>query len=171
MKTHGSVIRGDLVELALDGHLDFIVHGCNCFHTMGAGIAKQIAEAFPGETGPLEVDKRTPYGDASKLGFVSFAMGPNRVGGTVGIFNAYTQFDIARNKGECVVDYDAVRKAFQHVGATLSLPSIAAEPCRLGFPAIGAGLAGGDWNRIFTIIQEELDSHGISDYTYVEYDG
>jgi O-acetyl-ADP-ribose deacetylase (regulator of RNase III) len=164
-------IKGDLVELALDGHFDFIVHGCNCFHTMGAGIARQIAEAFPGETGPAEVDKRTPYGVVSKLGQVCFAMGPNRVGGTVGIFNAYTQFNIAQYRGECVVDYDAVRHAFREIGAALSLPLVAKEPCRLGFPAIGAGLAGGDWNVISTIIQEELDAHGITDYTYVEYAG
>lgn len=164
-------IKGDLVELALDGHFDFIVHGCNCFHTMGAGIAKQIAEAFPGEYGPLEVDKQTPYGDRGKLGLVSFGMGPNRVGGKVGIFNAYTQFDIARSANDCVVDYNAVRMVFRKIGEMLNLPRVAKEECRLGFPAIGAGLAGGDWNLIFTIIQEELDSHGISDYTYVEYDG
>lgn len=164
-------IKGDLVELALDGHFDFIVHGCNCFHTMGAGIARQIAEAFPGETGPAEVDKRTPYGAREKIGFFSFAFGPNRVGGTVGVFNAYTQFDLAQHDGDCVVDYEAVRKVFRTIGAALSFPQVTEEgETRLGVPAIGAGLAGGDWDVISAIIQEELDAHGI-DWTYVEYAG
>lgn len=34
-------IKGDLIELALVGEFDVIVHGCNYFCTMGASIAKQ----------------------------------------------------------------------------------------------------------------------------------
>lgn len=30
-------IIGDLLKLADDGQFDVIVHGCNCFNTMGAG--------------------------------------------------------------------------------------------------------------------------------------
>lgn len=40
------VIKGDLVELALEGKFDVIIHGCNCFNTMNAGIAKQIKRIF-----------------------------------------------------------------------------------------------------------------------------
>jgi O-acetyl-ADP-ribose deacetylase (regulator of RNase III) len=29
------VIKGDLIQLAKDGKFDLIVHGCNCFCTMG----------------------------------------------------------------------------------------------------------------------------------------
>ena len=36
------IIKGDLIKLALQGEFDVIVHGCNCFCTMGAGIAKSI---------------------------------------------------------------------------------------------------------------------------------
>mgnify|MGYP001795501660 FL=1 len=35
-------IKGDLVKLAIKGEFDLIIHGCNCFCTMGAGIAKTI---------------------------------------------------------------------------------------------------------------------------------
>ena len=38
------VIDGDLVK-AKD--IDIFVHQCNCFATMGAGIARQIATAYP----------------------------------------------------------------------------------------------------------------------------
>jgi O-acetyl-ADP-ribose deacetylase (regulator of RNase III) len=40
-------IQGDLIRLAREGGFDLIVHGCNCFGTMGAGIAKGIKAAFP----------------------------------------------------------------------------------------------------------------------------
>ncbi len=39
-------IDGDLIKLALQGEFDVVVHGCNCFCTMGAGIAPQMAAAF-----------------------------------------------------------------------------------------------------------------------------
>jgi O-acetyl-ADP-ribose deacetylase (regulator of RNase III) len=35
-------VDGDLIKLALKGEFDVIVHGCNCFCQMGAGIAPQM---------------------------------------------------------------------------------------------------------------------------------
>ena len=32
---------------AKNGEFDVIIQGCNCFHTMGAGIAKYIKQDFP----------------------------------------------------------------------------------------------------------------------------
>lgn len=34
-------IKGDIVALFLEGNI--IAHGCNCFHTMGSGVAGQLA--------------------------------------------------------------------------------------------------------------------------------
>ena len=65
------VIRGDLVQLALAGKFDVIVHGCNCMCTMGAGIAKQIKQKFPEA---YRVDCQTKKGDRSKLGTISYGM-------------------------------------------------------------------------------------------------
>ena len=39
--------KGDLIQKARAGEFDVIVHGCNCFCTMGAGIAKTIKQVFP----------------------------------------------------------------------------------------------------------------------------
>lgn len=35
---------GDLIQLALAKEFDLIVHGCNCYCTMDAGIAKTIRQ-------------------------------------------------------------------------------------------------------------------------------
>jgi O-acetyl-ADP-ribose deacetylase (regulator of RNase III) len=41
------VVRGDLLQLALDGAFDVIVHGANCQCVMGAGNARTIRERLP----------------------------------------------------------------------------------------------------------------------------
>ena len=38
---------------------------------------------------------------------------------------------------------------------------------RIGYPLIGAGLAGGDWNVISKIIEEELENEN---HTFVEFE-
>ena len=39
-------VQGNLIHMALDGHFDAIVHGCNCFSTQKAGIAAQMVHEF-----------------------------------------------------------------------------------------------------------------------------
>ena len=34
-----NIVKGDLIKSAKEGQFDVIIHGCNCFNTMGAGIA------------------------------------------------------------------------------------------------------------------------------------
>ncbi|MEM8880271.1 MAG: macro domain-containing protein [Pseudomonadota bacterium] len=120
-----------------------IVHGCNCMNTMGAGIAKSIAAAFPEA---FSADKATLKGDVAKLGTISRAT-VIRDGVHITIVNAYTQFDY-KGRGR-KVDYDALRSCFRAVGH--EFPN-----ARIGYPMIGAGLAGGDWDKIAPIINQEL---------------
>lgn len=168
-------VTGDLIALAKDGTFDVIVHGCNCFCTMGAGIAPKIADAFaklpntfdvyvPASAhfthkGPREVDNLTVRGSVEKLGTCSFSDYIRKDGSRLFIVNAYTQYGIAKEPGECVVDYEAVQKCFQQIAKLFHTK-------RIGYPAIGAGLGGGDWNRIKQIIDAELD--GI-DHTLIQY--
>ena len=146
-------ISGDLIHLAKNGEFDLIVHGCNCFCTMGAGIAKGIKAAFPAG---FEADLETVRGDRAKLGTCTFAE-INRSGTPLVVVNAYTQFDY-RGSGP-KVDYDAVRSCFLWIKEQHSRK-------RIGPPKIGAGLAGGDWARIAGIIEEELAGE---DVTLVEF--
>jgi O-acetyl-ADP-ribose deacetylase (regulator of RNase III) len=103
-------INGDLIALAREGRFDLIAHGCNCFCTMGAGIAKGIRSAFPGA---YEADRKTARGDRAKLGTCSVA----EVGQLI-VVNAYTQFDY-RGSGT-KVDYDAVRSCMAWIKANYS---------------------------------------------------
>lgn len=146
-------IHGDLLKLATDGAFDVIAHGCNCFCTMGAGIAKGVATHFPSA---YAADRRTAKGDLAKLGTCSFA--EVEVGDRVlTIVNAYTQYDF-RGRGR-KADYDAIRSCMRWLRAKF-------PKARIGLPKIGAGLGGGDWKDIEAIIAEELHD---CDVTIVEY--
>jgi O-acetyl-ADP-ribose deacetylase (regulator of RNase III) len=136
-------MEGDLIDLAKNGEFDLIVHGCNCFYTMGAGIAKGIRAAFPAA---YQADLATLRGDRAKLGTCTFAE-VVRDGAPLIVVNAYTQFDF-RGSGP-KVDYDALRSCFGWIKRNYAGQKI-------GFPKIGAGLARGNWLQIATIIAEEL---------------
>ena len=144
------VVHGDLIKLALEGHFDVIVHGANCFHMMGAGIAKQIRIEFPGA---FHADLQTIRGHESKLGHLSCAAVASGDKVLV-VVNAYTQFHGGAN-----VDYDAVRSCFLEVKRKFSGK-------RIGYPKIGAGIGGGDWDILSRIIDEALSGE---DHTLVEY--
>ena len=161
------VIKGDLVKLANEGQFNVIVHGCNCFNTMGAGVALQIANTFPEAR---RVDAVTNYGDRRKLGSYSIASVRGCFDDSLIIVNGYTQYGTASTPDDCVVDYDAIRKVFGTVIYNLACLS---TDIRIGIPMIGAGLAGGDWNIISAIIEEELHGfdHNPDLLTLVEYDG
>jgi O-acetyl-ADP-ribose deacetylase (regulator of RNase III) len=146
-------IRGDLIQLAIDGAFDVIVHGCNCQCQMGKGIALSIKKRFPEA---YQADCATPKGDAAKLGTFSFA-NIARDEFCFVVVNAYTQLHW---RGEGVkADYEAIRKVMKEIKSMFFGKKI-------GYPRIGAGLAGGDWEIISSIISEELDGE---DHTYVEY--
>jgi O-acetyl-ADP-ribose deacetylase (regulator of RNase III) len=146
--------KGDLIQKARAGEFDVIIHGCNCFCTMGAGIAKTIKQVFPTA---FQADLVTVEGDKSKLG--SYSEAQVEIGGkTLFIVNAYTQYQW-RGPGR-KVDYNAVRSVFQQIKQVFSGK-------RIGYPAIGAGLAGGEWAVIAAIIDEELEGE---EHVFVEWE-
>ena len=98
-----NMIKGDLVKLALKGDFDVIVHGCNCFCTMGAGIAVAIKKTFPEA---YKADLDTTKGSREKLGSYSSAT-VKREGHQITVVNAYTQFHYS-GKGN-KVDYSAMK--------------------------------------------------------------
>jgi len=143
-------IKGDLIKLAQEGMFDVIAHGCNCFCTMGGGIAKQLKDKYPIV---YAQDSETISGDKDKLGNINWV----NVKDEFTVVNAYTQYGFGSGRQ---VDYDAVRKCFKDIKSAF-------EGQKIGYPMIGAGLAGGDWKLISTIIDKELDGE---DHTLVVWD-
>jgi O-acetyl-ADP-ribose deacetylase (regulator of RNase III) len=126
-------IQGDLFELAEDGMFDAIAHGCNCFHTMGSGIAKTVAEKYPEA---LQADKdQTLRGDETKLGTYSSVKVNNFT-----IINAYTQYHMGRNG-----KYKFIQQAFKRINKDFAGKVV-------GIPLIGCGIAGLKWDAVKEII-------------------
>lgn len=138
-------LQGDLIKYAKAGKFDIIVHGCNCFNTMGSGIAKAIREAYPGA---WTIDQETTKGDRNKLGSYTYVYYKPIV------VNAYTQFDYGRD-GKDRFEYDAFDLILQKL--KFQFPKL-----RYGMPYIGCGLAGGNESRIVDAIKKF--DHEISFY-------
>lgn len=135
---------GNLLDM-LD-QFDVVLHGANCFHVMGGGIAKQFAERYP-EVYAADREQ-TKHGDVKKLGTYSKA----RVGNT-DVLNCYTQYH-----------YDSSRMQFRYAAFAKVLELVKAEyhGKSIAMPLIGAGLAGGDWDAIEAIIEEVLEGEDVT---------
>jgi O-acetyl-ADP-ribose deacetylase (regulator of RNase III) len=140
------MIKGNLLDLAEEGKFDVIVHGCNCFHTMGSGIAKQIKDRYPAA---YAADLETEYGDRRKLGTYSKAHVPKLFGFTV--VNAYTQYGFNYfNSNRDVFEYDAFEIFLESLSQDF-------KGMRIGIPLIGMGLAHGDTIRIMSALSDFED--------------
>jgi O-acetyl-ADP-ribose deacetylase (regulator of RNase III) len=127
-----------------------ILHGCNCFHTMGAGIAKYLKDKYPQI---YTADCMTKRGDKDKLGTCSRAiLNPN-----LHILNCYTQYNYGREK-ILYASYLAIEECCKQVVAIYD-PS-----WEIRMPKIGCGLAGGDWNIVENIIKETLNKFNVLVY-------
>ena len=141
-------IKGDV----LNSGEAVVVHGCNCFNTMGSGIARQVREEYPEA---CQIDALTVPGDRSKLGLYTTAVGKN---GTR-IINAYTQYGYSRT--EVSVDYNAVESVMELICEHFP------ETPRFAMPKIGAGLAGGDWNIIEQILERVATKYNKTFAVYI----
>lgn len=144
-------INGDLVTLAKEGKFNVIAHGCNCFCTMGAGIAPHMALVFGCDKFRLE--DSAYKGDINKLGQIDYV----RIPDGVWVINAYTQYGVSRHVR--ALDYDALTLCLRKINFRFNGRHI-------GLPKIGCGLAGGDWKVVKEIIIKELSS---CDVTIVIY--
>ncbi len=139
--------EGNIVSAFLDVkdlRINDMAHGCNCFHTMGAGIAREIAKRIPKA---YAADKLTDYGDELKLGTFSSALTHKKENGVSSrIFNLYTQF---------VTGDDARYKAVEDCFTLLNLEYIKGKSTSiLGVPYIGSGIGGLDWSIVEHIIDQ-----------------
>lgn len=146
---------GDLIGAAKSLEINVLAHGCNCYCTMGSGIAPLIKKAFPEA---YAADLKTEKGDLGKKGTLSWAQS-----GEVTIANLYSQGGYwGRNKGIRDLDYDALYDAL--VRFAVLAKNWRGNDARIGLPKIGAGLAKGDWEVIETMIRTTLKGFDVTIY-------
>ena len=130
---------GNLLE---QQDLDAFVHQCNCFCTMGGGIAREISEKYPEL---YEADLATKSGDKKKLGTFSFVKTHD---GKLG-YNLYSQFNYGRNGQH--TDYEAILAGLLKI--KLHVKENVSSTARIGLPfMMGCGLGGGNWDIVNGIL-------------------
>lgn len=140
-------IQGSL----FDTQNDIIAHGVNCQGVMGSGVAYGIRQSYPkAYTEYLEKFDQ----DGWKLGQVQFVQ---TVSGKT-IANCATQYDyLPRN--QCHADYAAIALAMTRVKEYAKNAGLS-----IAIPKIGAGLAGGDWEKVEAILKDVFTDYDITIY-------
>lgn len=138
--------KGDLLK----ANVDIIGHQCNCQGSMGAGIAKQIANKFP------NVENEYKKLCNSKK--------PEELLGTCQVVQTYDQsvanlFGQNRyGRGKRQTDYKALRKSLEELRDNYPDQII-------GLPyGIGCGLAGGKWEIVKQLIEITFDDEQVVIY-------
>jgi hypothetical protein len=139
-------------NLLLQTDLDGWIHQCNCFNTMGSGVAKDIRVTYPEV---YEADCRTTKGDPGKLGTFSFAKTSD---GKMG-YNLYSQFNFGYD-GKLYTNYEAMlsglEKIRDHIKQNLK------TNVKIGMPfKMGCVRGGGDWNIVMDIISKVFEKEPI----------
>lgn len=122
-----------------------IAHGVNCSGGFGSGFAKAVSERYPSvREGYLHRHNTRGW----KLGEVQLL----GVGDSSGreFANCATQQRYGKPTDGPFVSYPAVREVIKNL--------VRSYPSGFAMPKIGAGLAGGNWDIIEQIINEESGS-------------
>lgn len=143
----------------LDFPCDVMIQGCNCYCTMGAGVAAAIAKEYPEAA---QADKEyTGLGrwvaKSTKLGNYSTALVKHRkTRDNLLIINAYTQNGFKKSgRRSDLFEYGEFKLICRKLKSSIS------PKAKIAMPKIGAGLAGGDWTKIEAIINEVFDDREI----------
>lgn len=153
-----SIIEGDLIQLAIGGKFDVIAHGCNCFSTMGAGIAKKIRQFFPEA---YLVDRYSTMFHKEKMGNLTstFTKEEKGVFQRASVFNLYTQYEPGAN---FKIEY--LQSSLNRMARELRKY----KHLKIGLPLIGCGIGGGDWEEVEAVILEELKGFNVTVVKYKE---
>lgn len=130
---------------------------CTCATTAAAGAAASFS---PYRREPEDQYRRRSQGGGAKpfaLGEVDFVL----VESDLWVANLVGQHGTRPKQGVAPVRYDAIRTGLAAVREFARLHSSSVH-----MPRIGAGLAGGRWEEIASIVKEELVDHDVKVIAY-----
>lgn len=130
-----------------------ILHGCNAQGVMGSGVAKSVKALYPSVYARYAA-VCAPHVEA---GTTIRLLGTNVIvpGTAYTVINSITQHYYGAGKQ---VSYDAVDQCF----ADLARLHGGGNPWNISMPKIGAGLGGGEWSIIESIIAARVPHFNIT---------
>lgn len=132
-----------------------IAHVCNDIGAWGAGFVVPLGRRWPAAKDQYEKWHRS--GALFELGRIAVVS----VGDNVWVANMIAQHGVRRRRGEVPLRYDALAVCLEKLaGRAVELEATVA------MPRIGAGLAGGDWERISALIEEHVCGAGVPVVVY-----
>ena len=138
---------------------DIICHQVNCQGAMNSGIAKQVREKYPEVYRQYRCWCEDMNFSKALLGKIQFVNIPN---GKI-IINLFAQHKYGYD-GNCYTDYEALKK-------TLTIVDAMAHKATIAIPYLmGCHRGGGDWNIVYTMI-EEIFKNSENDVLICEYNG
>lgn len=162
-------IDGDLIKSFKNGEYDVMAHGCNCYATMGAGIALTIGKEFPDA---LMADNflDIPNGmkRLGKLSYCALELDKNKKSEYSFIFNLYSQFRpgadfrIKAFQSSLKAMKRELKNHFTYYDSELKKNVFKPENIRVGLPIIGCGIGGGDWEEVSELIKTELSDYDVT---------
>lgn len=171
------IIKGDLIELALNGDFDVIGHGCNCFSRMKRGIAPQMAAAFGCDEFRLEKEIMYEWDKLGRIDFEGKRLYNLKLPAFIKNSITYAEFEKSEEILYIVNMYTQYHWEEKDPVYNIPLNYTALDLClqkmdkvfagkKIGIPWIGCGLAGGDKTKVESIIQYRLIN---CEVTIVEY--
>jgi O-acetyl-ADP-ribose deacetylase (regulator of RNase III) len=134
-----------------------IVHVCNDIGGWGRGFVLALSKRWKGP--------EQEYREWSKgRGQIPFALGQVQfvsVDEELWVANLIGQRGTGKKAGLAPVRYDAIREGLSKVAEFAKQHSASVH-----MPRIGTGLAGGDWEKIQTLVEQELVSPGVAVTVY-----
>lgn len=150
-------LKGDATAPTVAGH-KVIVHICNDIGRWGKGFVLAVSKRWPE---PEQAYKRA-FAAPSKPGLGSVQL--IEVAGDITVANMVAQRSIqtrSQKSAEPPIRYEAVRQCLAQVAAHALQKNASVH-----MPRIGCGLAGGKWEQIEEIVQQQLVDAGLAVYVY-----
>lgn len=123
-----------------DPSIGTILQCCNCFNTMGRGLALEIKKRYPRAA---QADMLTERGDIKKLSQFSFSLSNDDQ--AQNCINCYCQFRYGLKERH--LDYEAMIQCFENVKSWIIKMGLNDRP--VGIPNLfGCVNAGGDWKIV-----------------------
>lgn len=140
--------------------LKIIVHVCNDVGGWGKGFVTAISKRWA----EPEKQYRAWYRGGPPQGFALGEVQFVQVSPDIAVANLIGQRGIVtrqRNQSSPPVSYEAIRSGLAHVARYAG-----AHEASVHMPRIGCGLAGGKWEEVEPLIEDELTSKGIDVTVY-----
>lgn len=149
-------VAGDATQPKGEGR-KMIVHVCNDIGGWGRGFVVALSKRWPEPEERYRAWHRGEEAQPFALGEVQFV----KVDEEIRVANLIGQRDVRAMGGVPPVRYEAIRKGLKQVATKAKEFGASVH-----MPRIGCGLAGGKWEEVERIVQEELTGVGIEVFVY-----